>query len=336
MSTLQVPLYSLTLLQLKKICKSLNISSKGTQLDLIQRIADQQVVSRTRLYKPNGRPNGQPTITQSAEIATKFREYDIKRVTWIQKKWKKKLEWRKSIVNQTDFASLEPLTCPFIFYIIDQLEPHESMQQPTKSHIYQFDPLQLGEYFIREGNFCNPYTRKMLHSVELIRLDRLIDKHRQMNTLPVQFNGVSFHKMHKEIMLARAQEREHIGTCLLLHNDSEQIINRILRLGCQEPSLEKCFDVLTRTYLFDYFVVFRQLYALDIPLATRSFASTVSCLIQCKKNHNIAFNRNLCILLDFSITQMRQFFYAAAPPFSNIMDRLLDDLLNLPSLYIRR
>ena len=131
----------------------------------------------------------------------------------IQRWWMAMCTKRKQqkYMNDTDFLSLEPFgRRDIIFCLVEE-----------SRHVYRFIPVNLAQWFLKEGKFINPYTRTPLNIVELRRLDRLLQKHTNVS--------ICLSEKYMEIQRSRRREYEHDETCRMLHDESIAHISRVVQ-----------------------------------------------------------------------------------------------------------
>lgn len=150
--------------------------------------------------------------------------------------------WEKyRFANQTDFITLESISRPYFVLIEDS------------GRRYRFRAESLYEYFISEGNFIHPYTRRPLNEIELGRLDRVLKK---------TGTSLSLQTRYREIAQQRAREREHEFTCQFLVNECQQL-KTFITDSLQQRHLQHRYVQLVTTVMPRFFASFRQLFLLD-------------------------------------------------------------------------
>jgi hypothetical protein len=206
--------------------------------------------------------------------------------------------------------TLEPISVQ-PFYLIEE-----------SGHIYQFHPLHLAQYFLHEGNFTNPYTRNPLNIVELRRLDRLVKKY--------DSTFVSLCDEQKRLTIQRAQEREHIRVCQLLHHECLQLVRRILYF-VQHPQSAGLDEILFRmehTLLPQFFDTFRQLFVLDQPFACDSIGHIIQNLQTLYHNATVVHTQEGCFIVESVLATLSQFASNVVP----MLPAVLPELAALPIL----
>lgn len=275
---------------LKSLCNKLGVE-KGSKNDMIQNLS--------RLVQPQSRKRKrrrpQDHFSHTSSKKKQFSITPIKAAIFIQR-WYRKRHWEYT--NDTDFISLEIIRGPVFRLVEDQ------------KNVYRFNPLNLAQYFIKEGQFVNPYTRRALFPVELMRLDRLV------RTVDPTFN-VNLFETYKQLSIQRAQEREHERTCNLLHNESLNILNDIVHLTegshirMSNAMFELCNLVLPR-----YFHTFRQLYVLDYSFACDSILYVCQALSRMWDDATVANTRERCHIIETAQTSIVTFCHQLLPVFS--------------------
>ena len=144
-----------------------------------------------------------PVVRKSTQLVVYFARI-------IQRWWRK---YRTHIfVNNTDFLTLEPFTTR-TFHLRDT----------TTGHIYRFDPVSLGNYYLQEGNFMNPYTRETINNHDLARLDTQIMK------FDPTFGSLCARR--QSIEHEKKLAYEHAEMCNYLHSQCCEIINKLDNLS---------------------------------------------------------------------------------------------------------
>lgn len=230
-------------------------------------------------------------------------------------RWWKKIKSKRFILfsNDDDFVTLEPITV-YPFYLVEE-----------SRHVYQFHPLNLAQYFLKEGNFTNPYTRKPLNIVELRRLDKMVKTHDP--------TFVSLCTEQKRITIQRAQEREHMRVCQLLHQECLQFINRVVQV-VQHPNIRRLDKILfhvEHTILPQFFDTFRQLFILDQGFACESICHVLQTMHVVWNNASIVNTREGCFLIESIITTMSQFVTSILP----VLPSMMPELTQLQQLPVR-
>lgn len=188
------------------------------------------------------------TITDRSAVTTttpsrRITRLALQKITRIQRWWKKHPP--RLPVNDSDFFTLEPIQGR-PFYLVEDT-----------GHVYQFHPQTLAEYFRREGNFTNPYTRKPLNPIELRRLDRRLQA--------LDPSQPSLYEERQRLIQLRAQEREHLRVCQWLQAECWQHIQQALQAirTCATPQLTTLWSHLESSSVAQFFHNFRQLFVLD-------------------------------------------------------------------------
>ena len=155
-------------------------------------------------------PVHEKIATVKKQVVHKSSPSTIYFVRKIQRWWR---HCRTNIfINHTDFLTLEPFTTR-TYHLKDS----------TSGHIYRFNPESLGNYYLQEGNFINPYTRKTISNDDLRRLDAQIMK------FDATFESLSARR--KSIEHQKKLEYEHTEMCNYLHFQCCEIINKLDNLS---------------------------------------------------------------------------------------------------------
>ena len=207
--------------------------------------------------------------------------------------------WKKTrplpVVNNTDFVTMEPINGE-PFYLVEET-----------NHVYQFNPLTLANYYLKEGNFVNPYTRRPLNPIELKRLDKTIKKYHP--------HVLSLCEEQKRINILRAQEREHTRMCHFLHQECLQLVATVLFYvqNSQHLSFHQIMYKIQKTALPNYFQNFRQLFIFDYAFACDSISHVIGVLQEYWNNSNIANTREGCNILESVILSLSKFMSFVVP-----------------------
>lgn len=274
--------------QIKRICKSLGISTRGYQrpkmIQMIESLMD--IPSRLRNMK------------------RKRSSDDVDAAKKIQRSWRSFRNRKKNYVNDCDFLTLEPI----------EVQPFCLVEETR--HVYRFHPQNLVTYFLKEGNFVNPYTRNPLNSVELHRLDKMVRKY-----MPTCVCLVDAQKL---ITKQRADEREHQRVCLLMHDECALLVDRLVNtanLG-RRTAMEYALFRLERHWLPHFFDMFRQLFIFDHSFACDSIVAILKELHKLYNNVGFAHNRQKCHLLEVTIASLQTFVTNVLPIMATMLPEL--------------
>jgi len=280
--------------KLKTTCKSLGLPV-GSRNDMINTIKT--------LIIPNHRH-----ITRQKRISLHKYQKSLKKIIRIQR-------WWRYHYNQTHFTN----DCDFL--TLDKITVHPFCLVENSGHVYQFNPMTLAEYFVKEGNFVNPYTRKPLNSVELKRLDHVIKK--------IDPTFVSLYNEYKRITIQRSQEREHRRVCQLLHNECVSFILQLVQLiRNRHVPVSKISFHLTSNLFPRYFDTFRQLFLLDHTFACDSIFYTINLLQEIWNDTNITSTREACYIIETALDTLVQFMTNILP----ILPALLPEMMAVQSI----
>jgi len=287
---------ALTDAQLKQTCRALGLPTRHqTRATLLERLRghlEQSIITRRR---------ERPGLVSAVQR--------------IQRWWKTRRRRLPptAFTNDSDFMTLEDITvCPFCLV-------------EDTGHVYQFHPLHLARYFLQEGNFINPYTRKPLNLIELRRLDKMV------KTYDPSF--VSLCIEQKRITQQRAEEREHLRVCQLLHHECLQLIHRVIQF-VQHPQihqLDKMLFQVEHVMLPHFFDTFRQLFLLDHAFACESIGHILQSLQALWTNATVVHTREGCYLVESIIATMSQFVTSILP----VLPAVLPELSRLQQARVR-
>ena len=283
--------------QLKQTCRALGISvrrmSRQSMLDHLQNT----IISDSRRNRRKTRKHNH--VTDDTDNTAALR---------IQRWWKEMLNnipcQCLEATNDDDFVTLEPITvCPF--YLVEDT-----------GHVYQFHPLNLAQYFLKEGNFTNPYTRKPLNIVELRRLDNMVKFHDP--------SFVSLCAEQKRITLQRSQEREHARVCQLLHQECLQLIHRVTQFvqTQQIRRLDWIMFQVEHVLLPQFFDTFRQLFLLDQSFACESILHILQSMHTLWNTPSVVNTREKCFIVENIISTISQFVTSILPVLPSMMPEL--------------
>ena len=206
----------------------------------------------------------------------------------------KKYENNIHYTNDTDFLTLDVIS----------VEPFCLIEETN--HIYQFDPLNLAKYYLKEGNFVNPYNRRPLNQIELRRLDKIIKKFHP--------GILSLCDEQKRISLLRAQENEHLRVCQFLHRECMQLVSSVLYfVKNNNIPFRKALYRLQRVSLPDYFQHFRQLFLFDYSFACDSISYTINILQEFWNDSTITTTREGCNIVENVISTLTKFMSFVVP-----------------------
>lgn len=301
---------------LQSLCRQFGLP-KGPRLEMIRQI-ETQVVGNSRKRKrgernesnynstKNKKRGKTPIIQSTKRIKVSNPEYFAERKRHEERvgaavriqRWWKKHGW--SYTNSTDFITLDPITVP-PFRLVE-----------NDKNIFKFHPLNLATYFLKEGKFINPYTRRPLYNVELMRLDRYVKLY---NT-----TFVSLFKEKQRLEVLRAQEREHEQTCHMLHNESLRILSDVILLTQDEVvHLPGVLFELTNVVIPRYFHTFRQLYLLDYSFACDSILYVCNTLSKMWRDPNVNNSRERSQVIETTEYSLTQFCKQLLPVFGMIL-----------------
>jgi hypothetical protein len=313
---------NLSEVQLKRTCRSLGISThRGcSKADMLQKIKELlhpleiKTLNTDQIPQPHDLKRTISTIPFSSKCLRKRkRDYDkiVNAILKLQRWWRSYKKFTFS--NDTDFATLEPI----------QGKPFCLIEET--GHVYQFNPTNLASYFLKEGNFVNPYTRKPLNVVELRRLDRVI------KTIDPDF--VSLREEQTRITQERAQEREHIRVCTLLHQECAQFIAQaivLIRRTRPNNSANIMFQI-EHTILPHFFDTFRQLFVFDQSFSCESILNILKGMCELWGDTDEMNTREKSYILETLISTVYQFITTVIP----IMPSVLPELEQLRPLRVR-
>lgn len=293
---------SLSDAHLKQTCRALGIPVRGvsrqTMLELLKN--NTIITSRRKRRK----------IEQN--------KYNCDAVIRIQRWWKKMMHTktlckRLNATNENDFLTLESITVR-PFYLVEDT-----------GHVYQFHPLSLAQYFLKEGNFTNPYTRKPLNIVELRRLDKMVKTHDP--------SFVSLYNEQKRITIQRSQEREHARVCQLLHQECLQLIHRVMQFvqTQQIRRLDRMMFQVEHVLLPQFFDTFRQLFLLDQSFACESICHILQVMHALWNTSSVVNTQEKCFLVENIISTMSQFITSVLP----VLPAMLPELNQLQQVRVR-
>ena len=284
-------------LQLKQTCRALGISTrKFSRESILRQLNSVNMSNGSRKRKRND-------------------DRIVLAVMLLQKWWRiqRKLRNEIHVSNDTDFVTLEPITVK-PFYLIEDTR-----------HVYQFHPMNLAQYFIKEGNFVNPYTRKPLNQIELRRLDRMVDFY--------DSNFVSLYEEQKRITIQRSQEREHIRVWQLLHQECAQMMYNAVRIikRARPNTSEQTMFQIEHGILPKFFDTFRQLFLFDHSFACESIQSIIKGLCELWNDASSITTREGCYVLESVIGSLSQFVTTVVP----LMPAMLPELQQLQGVRVR-
>lgn len=279
-------LHNLELDSLKALCKSLGLSTlRCTRNDMIQLVNSLIVPSRQKRHR-NSHDNDHKNDNVNDHAVIKIQ------------RWWRRLRW--IYTNDTDFITLDPIDVPPFRLIEDS------------KHVYQFNPLHLAEYFLKEGHFLNPYTRRHLYPVELMRLDRILRTRHHANF-------TSLFEEHKRITIDRAQEREHERTIHMIQQESLQLLTDIAHLANDaNVSVDLSLIEITEDILPRYYHTFRQLYLLDPACAIETIILICHALEAMYNNPTVSHTQAHCFLFQFTRDSVYAFCSVMLPIFAAI------------------
>lgn len=101
-----------------------------------------------------------------------------KTVLKIQRWWKKCKKPSSQSVNQDDPMTLESIRPPYFIHVC------------PGGKEYTFNAFNLANYFIKSGQYKNPYNRIPFNNIELGRLDRILTKNKYKS---IKFKGNTLH-----------------------------------------------------------------------------------------------------------------------------------------------
>jgi hypothetical protein len=277
--------------ELKRIAKTCGFSIKNySKNDVIKNIQNNMI------------PNDRKSLRELKKLIHQYQKY-LPSIIQIQRWWRK-INCPLTYVNDSDFISMEPITTK-IYCLIEET-----------GHAYQFNPLVLANYFLKEGNFVNPYTRKPLNEIELRRLDKMVKEY-----VP---NFVSLHEEYKRIAKQRLDDREHLRVCQLLHQDCLEVVDRVFRLINTEHFNKMRVEYrLNRIVLPDYFSHFRQLYLLDQSMACESALIVLANLYEFLDDPSVTNTLEKYHTLQTLVSQLELFIKKILP----MLPFLLPDIL---------
>lgn len=264
---------------LRSLCRKLGIT-KSSRKEMIKKI-ESLIIPNNRsrriscLEQKNLRKKSKKRSPRTKYLKLNKENYILSEKTkcihrQIQSAIKIQRFWRKfyiPYVNDIDFLTLEKI----------KVSPFRLIE--NNNHAYRFHPSHLAQYFMKEGKFINPYTRRELNEVELKRLDKTL------RNCDEKF--VSFYQEHERIKLMRAQEREHINTCALLHAESLKIFTELVDVinnTLVHEGLSTAIFELIQVLIPKYFHNFRQLYILDYAYAMDSMFYVYTTIKKFKKS----------------------------------------------------
>ena len=208
--------------------------------------------------------------------------------------------------NQSDFITLEPITvCPFC--LVEET-----------GHMYQFHPMSLAQYFLQEGNFINPYTRKPLNVIELKRLDKMVKQY--------DSHFVCLYEEHKRITIQRSQEREHVRVCQMLHQECVQLVPSILALlNHQNMSVSTAMFRMCNVIFPRFFETFCQLFIFDQSFACESAVYIINMLREIWNNKTIASTPQSCHIIEVAVGMLNDFIHHIMP----ILPAFIPEMLHI-------
>jgi hypothetical protein len=227
----------------------------------------------------------------------------IMKIKKIQRWWRHQY-YKTHFINSSDFITLDPITVKPFTLIEDSY------------HVYQFHPMTLANYFVKEGNFVNPYTRRPINVIELRRLDKMVkcyDEH-----------FISLVQEQKRITIQRSQEREHQRVCQLLHSECFQIVRQIITLIHTRVPLTRMLIQLNTRLLPLFFDTFRQLFLLDHEFACDSIVYIITTL-QCIW-HDVRFTRHECFFIETALNTLTQFTSHILPSLPVLLTEFVNNM----------
>ena len=293
-------LLSLNNTTLTSLCRNLGIA-KGSRLDMVKNL-ENLVISKKRKRTTRISSRDLPSPPSKKRILSTTLENipthgNVYAATLIQKFWRSN---KFAYTNDTDFLSLEPITVPPFRLVEDS------------KNIYRFHPMSLATYFLKEGKFINPYTRRVLYPVELRRLDRMV------KTYDTTF--VCLYEEHQRLTIKRAEEREHERTCYLLHNESLRLLQDIMTLTQDEQAyMPSVMFELLNVSLPRYFHTFRQLYMLDYSFACDSILFICTSLKVMWEDPTIANTPKRCHIIETTQYSIMKFCHQLLPIFGMLL-----------------
>ena len=308
--------------QLKCTCRSLGISinRNSSKIDMIQKLkalTTPAEINTLNMYHPYPKPLKHTVSMDPFSLKClrkRKKNYDrvLNAIQKLQRWWR---NHKKTILfaNDTDFVTLEPIHGK-PFFLIEETR-----------HVYQFNPMNLANYFLKEGNFVNPYTRKPLNTIELCRLDRAIQK--------IDPTFVSLRKEQHRITQQRTQEREHMRICNMLHQECAQFVAQaivLIRRTRSNNSANIMFQI-ENTILPHFFDTFRQLFLFDQSFSCESILNILKGMCELWGDADQINTREKCYVLESLILTIYQFITTAIP----IMPTVLPELEQLQSLRVR-
>lgn len=325
--------------QLYNLCKDLNIR-RGNREEMVHnlsaRVLNHSRKRRRKEYDAENDTDDDTTLNHPKTKKPRFIKTDnisppssptkshrLLSAIKIQKWWRKVYQ---VFVNPTDFVTLEPITKRF-FKLIE-----------AENMIFRFDPVSLGKYFLENGLFHNPYTRRPLNEVELRRLDKSIHEYDPTFT--------SLYTYHQDIARCRAEQREHEQTCELLHQESLRVLSDLLTLTNYDQRQQRTFGrhyrrnnnnnnninmmytmgVVVDEILPQYFNTFRQLYLFDNNFATDSVLNVISKLETMLADHEICATEERTFVLKYCQTAIVNFAVHILPVLHTLLPEMLENV----------
>jgi hypothetical protein len=212
---------------------------------------------------------------QHQQNNAKREQFKIRRATYILQRW-----WRSfKFINNTDFVTLDVFSGP-TFHIKNEA-----------GHIYRFDPINLANYFLNEGNFINPYNRQPISQQDLIKLDE------HVRSIDPTFQSLV--TLRQSIILTQQQRRQHEEMCQFLHEQCFGIIVQSLSTTRihNDQALTIAIFFYEYTALPQYFDTFRQLFEYDNEFASESISSIIDELTALMPGANSMFSLLLLIFI---------------------------------------
>lgn len=316
---------SLSETQLKRTCRSLGISTRrnSSKHEMIQKLQElihplerKNTASVTTTVTSPPQPLKRTVSMNSFSIKClrkRKKDYDrvIRAILKLQRWWR--MHKKPTFANDTDFATLEPITGK-PFCLIEETR-----------HVYQFNPLNLANYFLKEGNFINPYTRNPVNLVELRRLDCMVQR--------IDPTFVSLCEEQHRITRQRAQEREHVRVCTMLHQECTQLIAQaivLIRRTRPNNSANIMFQI-EHTILPHFFDTFRQLFVFDQSFSCESILNILKGMCELWGDTTEMNTREKSYVLESLISTVYQFITTVIP----IMPSVLPELEQLRPIRVR-
>jgi hypothetical protein len=184
------------------------------------------------------------------DFVGQHREAAVKIQKWYHKHKGKFAMYR--IINDTDFVTLEKIDSLVVF----------SIRNHARKQIFRFDPKSLMQFFLKTGQFINPFNREPIKDTDLVRLHSSymnIYKNKS-DLLTYTIGDITYRiSLHTNIVAVKhalssflRAEREREGVGVYLEGNCQDIIDIIMDMIVNLPSFDE--DVITQvmSYIINF------------------------------------------------------------------------------------